>query len=265
MDTVPNGNYLREQAKLILNKAFPPIKGIDMSSTGARGPLAQFVINSKIFTAKNGKGSSYEGKTRLMLHRLSTTTPFRLHDYSALPESGRLIPFNKAEDMLALHCEKQALAALLYINENNEDNDNIENVDSNSNENFNDNNYKGIDNSKYDKNNNRKHNEINEVNIKVNLCMCSDCHMIFKYASKSYNKRIVCEDPSRKHCFTNGKCSCLDIWPGKYNNNSNSKNYSSCNSINNGYNNGDDSGNNDNNGDDHVYNKLVPVDITTFL
>ena len=55
---------------------------------------------------------------------------------------------------------------------------------------------------------------IRDINISVNLCMCLDCHGIFKHASDVFACRVICQDPSRTHVFVEGKCSCKDYWPG---------------------------------------------------
>lgn len=171
-DRVPNGAYLLEQAKLLLNKAFSSCIATD------EGPVADFQLNGEILSVSNGPGGPYEQATRKMLNVLSVTTDFRLHDHSALPESGSRVPMQAAQEILAMHCEKQALAALLE-----------------------------------DQGDHEKPGDT--IRIAVSLCMCSDCHMVFKYASQAYSRRIECHDPSRKHCFENGSCSCLDNWPGK--------------------------------------------------
>jgi hypothetical protein len=171
VEMAPKGAYLLEQAKLLFSRSFP---ADDMER---EEPKADFLLNGNKCTANNGPGSSYESNARKMLRTLAVTTNFRLHDHSALPESGQRISFGAAEELLAMHCEKQALAALLYSGE--ESNSDV------------------------------------TIDLTVNPCMCADCHMVFKYASQGFNRRIVCQDPSRKHCFEKGECSCQDHWPGR--------------------------------------------------
>jgi DYW family of nucleic acid deaminases len=181
-ETVPRGAYFLEQAKLLLNKSFPG-SGDDSAGIGSSaGPNAEFMLDNIKHTTKNGAGGTYEQSTRRMLQTLSTRTDFLLHDHSALPESGQRISFRAAEELLAMHCEKQALSALLEAPTTTRNSDGQ--VD-------------------------------NTVRLAVSLCMCADCHMVFKYASEAYNRRIECDDPSRKHSFHRGQCSCLDNWPGK--------------------------------------------------
>jgi pentatricopeptide repeat protein len=172
---VPNGPYLLSQAKQLLKKAFSSGSSMNEDDTG---PVADFLLHGQKCTTSNGPGGSYEAATRKMLDVISVTTEFRLHDHSALPELGRNIPLHSAQQILALHCEKQALAALLEAAGSSED-------------------------------------TVSDIRLSVSLCMCSDCHMIFKYASQGYGRKIECEDPSRRHCFERGVCSCEDNWPGK--------------------------------------------------
>jgi hypothetical protein len=184
---VPHKKHL-EKAKLLLYIAYP-------SESNGRDddPKATFLLDRNIHTVRNGPGNikigpgnTYEYNTEKMMKTLYLKTAFRLHDHAALPESGTRISFDTAEKILSLHCEKQALAALL-------------------------------DDYRHSASNND-----HDIEIKVNLCMCADCHQIFKYASEGYNKRIVCEDTSRRHIFQNGSCSCLDNWAGKLREKSNS-------------------------------------------
>ena len=44
--------------------------------------------------------------------------------------------------------------------------------------------------------------------IDVNLRMCKDCHKLFCLASKIHQVTIECNDPNKRHIFTNGECSC---------------------------------------------------------
>ena len=184
VESIPRGAFLLEQAKLLLNRAYPGVVAENDNDSGSSGtgPKADFMLDGSKCTTTNGPGGDYEPSTRKMLKMLETTTPFRLHDTSALPESGHRISFQAAQELLAMHCEKQALAALL------------ENAPVSTDSN-----------GKID----------NTIRLAVSLCMCADCHMVFKYASEGYNRRIECSDPSRTHCFERGECSCLDNWPGK--------------------------------------------------
>eukprot|EP00596_Hydrurales_sp_CCMP1899_P006984 CAMPEP_0119041706 /NCGR_PEP_ID=MMETSP1177-20130426/13105_1 /TAXON_ID=2985 /ORGANISM="Ochromonas sp, Strain CCMP1899" /LENGTH=379 /DNA_ID=CAMNT_0007007955 /DNA_START=184 /DNA_END=1324 /DNA_ORIENTATION=+ len=113
----PNKKYL-EKAKLLLYIAYP-----NEGSGGDNGPMATFLLDGDLHTVRNGPGnlkigpgSTYEYNTEKMLEILASKTSFRLHDHAALPESGTRISFDAAQEILSLHCEKQALAALLDKN-----------------------------------------------------------------------------------------------------------------------------------------------------
>merc|ERR1712087_863762 len=51
-----------------------------------------------------------------------------------------------------------------------------------------------------------------DVHVRVNIKMCSDCHSAFKHASALFKQRVVCDDGSHHHVFENGRCSCNDKW-----------------------------------------------------
>ena len=49
--------------------------------------------------------------------------------------------------------------------------------------------------------------ETNDIKIKVDMKMCSDCHQFFAQASRVYKQfTIQCADPKGVHCFVNGIC-----------------------------------------------------------
>lgn len=50
------------------------------------------------------------------------------------------------------------------------------------------------------------------LRIVKNLKICRDCHQVFKYASRVLKREIVVRDVNRYHRFSNGSCTCEDIW-----------------------------------------------------
>ena len=53
------------------------------------------------------------------------------------------------------------------------------------------------------------HKNINDIQINVDMRMCSDCHKFFRLVSQYYpDKIITCIDPKIRHQFKNGYCSC---------------------------------------------------------
>ncbi|KAL9252270.1 Pentatricopeptide repeat-containing protein [Drosera capensis] len=49
-----------------------------------------------------------------------------------------------------------------------------------------------------------------------NLRICSDCHSVIKFISKSEGREILVRDTNRFHHFTDGECSCADFWRTPY-------------------------------------------------
>ncbi|PKA62046.1 Pentatricopeptide repeat-containing protein [Apostasia shenzhenica] len=50
------------------------------------------------------------------------------------------------------------------------------------------------------------------IRIGKNLRVCSDCHEVFKFVSRAYDRDIILKDPNRYHRFSQGGCSCNDFW-----------------------------------------------------
>ncbi|KAI4365369.1 hypothetical protein MLD38_021358 [Melastoma candidum] len=50
------------------------------------------------------------------------------------------------------------------------------------------------------------------LRIVKNLRICMDCHMVFKYISRTVQREILVRDVNRYHLFQDGTCSCGDIW-----------------------------------------------------
>lgn len=51
-----------------------------------------------------------------------------------------------------------------------------------------------------------------EIRIVKNLRICRDCHECFKYMSRVVEREIIVRDVNRYHRFSDGDCSCRDIW-----------------------------------------------------
>ena len=51
-----------------------------------------------------------------------------------------------------------------------------------------------------------------ELEVRVNLKACADCHAFFKGASALLGRRIVLREPRTVHTFENGQCSCGELW-----------------------------------------------------
>ncbi|XP_020593263.1 pentatricopeptide repeat-containing protein At3g26782, mitochondrial-like [Phalaenopsis equestris] len=50
------------------------------------------------------------------------------------------------------------------------------------------------------------------VRIGKNLRVCGDCHEVFKFVSRIFEREIVLKDLNRYHKFKQGCCSCNDFW-----------------------------------------------------
>lgn len=197
-------------------------------------PVSTFCFNGQDYVVKNGP-SDYSRVTRKLVSiLLNTSSLYRKIDITALPERGLRIPTAVARDMLSLHCEKQALSGLLQLNS-------LSGI------------YPlffyfiycytiivvwfvyhsccALDASLVmvccciclqiiiviivclflDKPFDRT-----SLSVRVNLCMCDDCHTFFKAASQLLKVCIKCKDPSGMHQFdTDGVCSCSDHWGGR--------------------------------------------------
>lgn len=200
-------------------------------------PASTFCFNGQDYIVKNGP-SDYSRVTRKLVSiLLNTSSLYRKIDITALPERGLRIPTAVARDILSLHCEKQALSGLLQLNS-------LSGI------------YiypllfyfiycyiiivvwfvcyscSALDASLVmeccciclqiiiivfivclflDKPFDRT-----SLSVRVNLCMCDDCHTFFKAASQLLKVGIKCKDPSGMHQFdTDGVCSCSDHWGGR--------------------------------------------------
>ena len=201
-------------------------------------PASTFSFNGQDYVVKNGP-SDYSRVTRKLVSiLLNTSSLYRKIDITALPERGLRIPTAVARDILSLHCEKQALSGLLQLNS-------LSGIYI----------YplffyfiycyiiivvwfayyscSTLDASLVmqccciclkiiniviiivclflDKPFDRT-----SLSVRVNLCMCDDCHTFFKAASQLLKVGIKCKDPSGMHLFdTDGVCSCSDHWGGR--------------------------------------------------
>ncbi|XP_068661542.1 pentatricopeptide repeat-containing protein At3g56550-like [Aristolochia californica] len=50
------------------------------------------------------------------------------------------------------------------------------------------------------------------LRIVKNLRVCRDCHLLTKFISKAFDRKIVVRDRVRFHHFKDGICSCRDFW-----------------------------------------------------
>lgn len=50
------------------------------------------------------------------------------------------------------------------------------------------------------------------LRIVKNLRICKDCHEAFKYMTRVLERDLIVRDVNRYHRFSNGKCTCGDIW-----------------------------------------------------
>ncbi|KAG0459942.1 hypothetical protein HPP92_023070 [Vanilla planifolia] len=50
------------------------------------------------------------------------------------------------------------------------------------------------------------------IRVGKNLQVCIDCHEVFKFVSRVYDREIILKDPNRYHRFMQGYCSCRDFW-----------------------------------------------------
>ncbi|PIA40685.1 hypothetical protein AQUCO_02400030v1 [Aquilegia coerulea] len=50
------------------------------------------------------------------------------------------------------------------------------------------------------------------IQVTMNLRICNDCHLAFKFISSIYQRKIIVRDANRFHHFEGGLCSCKDYW-----------------------------------------------------
>ncbi|KAL8096437.1 pentatricopeptide repeat-containing protein At1g34160 [Apium graveolens] len=54
--------------------------------------------------------------------------------------------------------------------------------------------------------------EKSAIQVNKNIRICGDCHVVFKFISKVYEREIIVRDRTRFHRFKEGCCSCRDYW-----------------------------------------------------